>query len=409
MAGAKLDSCTARCRLAAGKWHWRTIADGIAVGYRRGPRGGAWRVRLRQGYDEYRHATLGKSDDTEDSDGTRVLSFEDAQREALRRAAERGVKHTKGTVAGAVAAYLEDYEARGGKAVHETTRVCTTYVLPALGKRKLSELTTSELKAWRNGLARAKPRARPGRNHINYRATAPDTRARRSTANRLWTVLRAVLNYAYQDGLVGSDDAWQRIRPYQGVDAPVVRYLTEDEARRLVNACEPDFRLLVQGALYAGCRYGELVALKVGDYNPDSGTMLVRDPKSGRPRHVPLTTAGQQFLARVCVGRPNTETLFIRSDGEPWRSHQQKRRIDAASTAASIGPPATFHQLRHTYAATLAMRGVQLQVIAGALGHADTRVTERNYAHLSPGYVADTVRANLPDLGGFEPDQVASL
>jgi hypothetical protein len=38
-------------------------------------------------------------------------------------------------------------------------------------------------------------------------------------------------------------------------------------------------------------------------------------------------------------------------------------------------------------------------VIAAQLGHSDTRMTEKHYAHLSPSYVADTIRANFPNLG----------
>jgi integrase len=38
-------------------------------------------------------------------------------------------------------------------------------------------------------------------------------------------------------------------------------------------------------------------------------------------------------------------------------------------------------------------------VIAKQLGHSDTRMTEKHYAHLAPNYVADTIRANLPRLG----------
>ena len=45
------------------------------------------------------------------------------------------------------------------------------------------------------------------------------------------------------------------------------------------------------------------------------------------------------------------------------------------------------------------MHRVPLQVIAAALGHADTRITERHYAHLLPSYVADQIGANLPRLG----------
>jgi integrase len=70
-----------------------------------------------------------------------------------------------------------------------------------------------------------------------------------------------------------------------------------------------------------------------------------------------------------------------------------------ACVAARITPVATFHDLRHTYASRLAMRGVPMGVIAAQLGHADTRMTERHYAHLAPSYVADTVRQFFGELG----------
>ncbi len=38
-------------------------------------------------------------------------------------------------------------------------------------------------------------------------------------------------------------------------------------------------------------------------------------------------------------------------------------------------------------------------VIAEQLGHADTRMTEKHYAHLAPSYVAETIRAHFPTLG----------
>ena len=55
------------------------------------------------------------------------------------------------------------------------------------------------------------------------------------------------------------------------------------------------------------------------------------------------------------------------------------------------------------------MRGVPMGVIAAQLGHSDTRMTEKHYAHLSPNYVAETVRAALPVLGILEKTNVASL
>jgi integrase len=47
--------------------------------------------------------------------------------------------------------------------------------------------------------------------------------------------------------------------------------------------------------------------------------------------------------------------------------------------------------------------GAPLPVIAANLGHADTRMTEKHYAHLVPGYVAEVIRATMPRLGIVEP------
>jgi len=48
-------------------------------------------------------------------------------------------------------------------------------------------------------------------------------------------------------------------------------------------------------------------------------------------------------------------------------------------------------------------------VIAAQLGHADTRMTERHYAHLAPSYVADTIRAALPGFGILSPSNLVRL
>jgi hypothetical protein len=46
------------------------------------------------------------------------------------------------------------------------------------------------------------------------------------------------------------------------------------------------------------------------------------------------------------------------------------------------------------------MRAVPMAVIARQLGHADTRMTEKHYAHLAPNYIADTIRESFPRLLG---------
>ena len=155
---------------------------------------------------------------------------------------------------------------------------------------------------------------------------------------------------------------------------------------------------MVQAALLTGCRYSELTNLRCADFNTDSDTLTIRQAKAGKPRHVVLTSEGRTLFTGWTAGRPADTHIFLRDDGQSWgRSHQQRPLTDA-SEIAKISPPVNFHVLRHTHATHLAMKGVGLGVIAAQLGHADTRMTEKHYAHLAPSYVADTIRAHFPTL-----------
>ena len=241
------------------------------------------------------------------------------------------------------------------------------------------------------------------------RAGRDAIRKRRATANRVLTVLKAALNHAWREGVVPSDDAWRRVSPFKGVDAPVIRYLAEDEQRRLVNACSADFREIVRAALLTGCRYGELIALRAADYHADAGTITVCESKAGKVRHVVLTDEGCTLFDALTAARKGDTRIFLRSDGKPWGASHQQRPLAEACARARISPAVSFHILRHSHGSTLAMRGVPMGVIAAQLGHSDTRMTEKHYAHLAPSYVADTIRANFPNLGITKDGAVQAL
>ena len=87
----------------------------------------------------------------------------------------------------------------------------------------------------------------------------------------------------------------------------------------------------------------------------------------------------------------------------------QHRPLREACRRAGINPPASFHILRHTYATHLLRAGAPLPVIAANLGHSDTRMTERHYAHLVPSHVAQVIRATMPKLGLIEQSPVVLL
>jgi len=221
--------------------------------------------------------------------------------------------------------------------------------------------------------------------------------------------LKAALNHAFREGRCASDDAWRRVQPFREADAARVRYLSDDEARRLVNGCSPDFRRLVVAALLTGARYGELCAALVDDFDATAGTLRVRVSKAGKPRHIVLTSEGQSHFSALTVGRLGSDRLLLRANGRPWAKSEQRRPLSAACKAAQIDPPVSFHELRHTYASRAVMNGMALPVIAAQLGHTSTRMVERHYAHLAPSFVAMAVRQTFGELGIVEPTNAMPL
>jgi len=344
------------------------------------------------------------ADDHEAANGVTVLDFGQAL---------DTIRARKNAVRGAgpytVASALDDYfrflegDGRSHHSIQDAQCRANAHVRPELGAAKLAALTSERLRHWRDGLARQPARLRtPTGDRQKYRDSGNDSdgrRARRASANRTWTIVRAALNHAFTEGKVESDAAWRKVKPYKAVDAARIRYLTVAEAVRLIAAADPQFRPLVQAALQTGCRYGELVRLEVRDFDADAGTVAIRRSKSGRARHVHLTDEGRQLLTALTAGRGHHDLVLQKDNGEPWRNDHQTRPMRDACVRAKIEPPISFHGLRHTWASLAVMGGVPLMVVARNLGHVDTRMVEKHYGHLAPSYVADAIRNGAPRFG----------
>ncbi len=421
---AKLDTRAARLRLRIRpEPYWRTLEKGFALGYRRRAIGGTWLARRWAATGKYVEHKIAAADDLQDAEGVAVLDFGQAQRAArdwwrseLRREEGHDTPTDPLTVNDAITDYLKALEGQGGRSAYHARRAAERHIMPALGPVQVPKLTARRIEDWHHELAEkpalARSSKKPGKKQ-NYRKadkSADGTRKRRATANRILTVFKAALNRAWNAGHVTSDNAWRRVKPFKGVETARVRYLSAAECIRLVNASKPSFRNLVRGALLTGCRYSELANMQVADFNADAGIVTVRQSKAGKPRHVILTDEGQRFFSSLAAGKTlGTALLFTRTDGNAWgKSHQLRPMLDA-SDCAKIKPAASFHVLRHTHGSMLAMRGVPMGVIAEQLGHADTRMTEKHYAHFAPSYVADTIRANFPTLGIADDTTVTTM
>ena len=402
---ANIQTATSRSRLRRGREpHWITLVPGAAhLGWQRaqGATTGRWLLR-RYRDSRYTIQGLGRADDTQESNGTTILDFAQAETMARKIVQAPIAAPTRITVRQAMTAYAEHLAARGKDVADLTYRV-NAYVLPVLSDIAVADLTASRLRNWLSDIAATRAMKRTGRGvPQKYKPEPTDeesVRRRRTSANRVYGMLRAALNFAFQEGHVASDAAWRKVKPFAGVNAARLRYLNVAEVQRLVNAADPEFRPIVRGALETGMRYGELCRLLVSDYNPDAGTLLIQRSKSGKSRHVTLTTDGIEFFNSICAGRLGHERIFTHFDGSAWGTAHQGRLMREACARAMIVPPIPFHGLRHTWASLAIMGGMPLLVAARNLGHRDIRMLEAHYAHLAPSFETDAVRAHAPRYG----------
>ena len=406
---AKIDSRSARARLSGRREpYWTVMAEGRALGYRKGKKGGTWIARWRDPEGKQHYQTLGAADDALDADGKSILSCAQAQARARTWFDEQAAAHSGGwiqkgpyTVEDALRHYHAWMESEGKRTVADSRSRAASLILPALGPLEAAKLTTAKIREWRDGLAEAPARLRTGKGrdqrHREPPADEEAIRRRRSTANRTLTILKAALNHAFNEGRVPSDLAWRRVKPFKSVDGTRVRYLTVEEGRRLVNASDPDFRHVVQAALVTGCRYGELAALNISDFNPDSRTLHIRQSKSGHGRHIVLTEEGAELFSALTAGRDPGELMLPRKDGSRWGKSHQARPLREACRRAKVD--VSFHELRHTYASLAIMNGLELLPLARNLGHSDTRMVEKHYGHLTESYVAKRIRETAPRYG----------
>jgi len=417
---AKLDTRAARLRLRRRREpYWRSLSEGLAVGYRRGAKGGTWIARhysIEHGRPFY---AIGTAEDTSDADGTHILSFAQAQ-EAARKWFAHLARHDRGEVRSGpytvrecveqYFAWLQAHRKTGYDARHRVF----THIVPHLGDIQCDRLTTLQIQKWIRELAASPARLRSKKDAKKPNLRQLDKndheaiRRRRASANRTLTVLKAALNRAWREGKIPSDETWRRVEPFEEVNAARARYLTIPVAKRFLNSCDPVFRRLAQAALATGARYGELITLRVSDFNPDSGTIHVRTSKSGKGRHIVLNDEGAALFKSLAAGKAGDALLLVKADGTAWKPAHQARPMKEACKRAKIVPPVSFHVLRHTWASLAVMAGGPLLVVARNLGHSDTRMVERHYGHLAPSYIADAIRAAAPKFD-IKPDRKVAL
>lgn len=196
-----------------------------------------------------------------------------------------------------------------------------------------------------------------------------------ATANRYRSLLSSIFSFGARRGLAFSNPVATipRFRESEGR----IRFLDLIEERSLLqalgNRC-PEVEL----ALHTGIRRGEQYGLTWERVDLERGILTVRG-KTGR-RFVPINSG-----ARAAI-----ENLYRSSGGSEFVCPRNWRRWFPEACRAAGVHDFRWHDLRHTFASRLVMKGVDLSTVQKLLGHKSI-VTTMRYAHLSPEHLRGAV------------------
>ncbi len=245
----------------------------------------------------------------------------------------------------------------------EYRRVLDKIILPALGRRRVAEVTRAEIQML----------------HHSLRDTPYQ-------ANYALRVLSTMFNWAERQGIVSDgSNPCRHVQKYR--ENKRERFLSESELARLgetLNKFEREggasqaviaaIRLLT----LTGARLSEILTLRWEHVNFDRSVLRLSDSKTG-PKTIYLNAPAVELISQLPRIENNPYVIPGQKDGarlinlgKPWRLIRTEAKLDDVR----------LHDLRHTFASIGAGVGLGLPVIGALLGHTQAATTQR-YAHLA--------------------------
>ena len=300
-----------------------------------------------------------------------------------RREARRG-----DTVRDFASVYIERHAKKHKKSWRDDQRRLNTYVIPALGQRKLADVKRSDV----------------ARLHGNIGDTKP------YEANRVLALLAVAFNKAAEWGYLPEEAPNPAVRVQRFREKSRDRWVKPNELPELLKAIEAEPNIYIRAAfklyLLTGLRRSELLGLQWKDVDFTRKELRLEDTKAGRSHVVPLSAPAIEIFRSLPKQLGNPYVLPGQLHGRPLVNVAKPwGRIRKAAGLEAV----RLHDLRRTVGSWMAAGGASLPLIGKVLNHSNASTTQV-YARLAEDAAREVLEKHgarigplLSVLGGAEP------
>ena len=215
----------------------------------------------------------------------------------------------------------------------------------------------SEFLTWRDGLAKATPRA----------------------ADAKLAALQRVLSWAFDRGLAPANPL-EKFRRIYSADRSEKVWLPE-HITAMEAASTPQLAFAMLLALHTGQRQGDLLRLTWRAFD-GKGLSLIQSKTRTRV-YIPCTAALLTLLRAAKASAGDNVTILVSPAGRAWSSDGFKKAWRAAFAESAITDDLHFHDLRGTAVTMLAEAGCTVPEICAITGHSLASATRILEAYLS--------------------------
>tara|TARA_Y200000002_G_scaffold90935_1_gene73194 strand:- start:6268 stop:7284 length:1017 start_codon:yes stop_codon:yes gene_type:complete len=215
-------------------------------------------------------------------------------------------------------------------------------------------------------------------------------KVKNDTVNRYRSNLVAVLNHAHGE----QPHITINKIPTRKTEKPKPRYLSKEEAERLINAYNPILQPLIYFLAYQGARTAEALSLKWEDIDMDKRRVTLWNTKNGDYRSLPIHSRVYEALRGI--NRERSGFVFLTPSGKPY-SYTSKKNGSPIKTAHKAALKRAniqqfkVHNWRSHWASRLVLDADATNYSLMALGGWRSPASVVHYINLNPDHLVNTL------------------